>query len=242
MLPFQLAPVSVICGHYGVGKTNFALNLALDAAGEGYGVTLVDLDVVNPYFRSSEFRELLEQAGVRLVSPVFAEAGSNVDVPSLTGGITAAVDDAYAAFRAADADPSLVIVDVGGDDAGATALARFSPQIAAGSYQMLYVVNRFRSLTQTPEQAVAVLREIESKARLKVTGIVSNTNLKAETTEDSIVDGARFACSVAEAANVPLLCVTVPYVLARQEKPFPCEGHGCEVEYPVRVIVKAPWE
>ena len=73
-LPFPLAPVTVVTGHYGVGKTNFALNLALDAAAAGYRVTLADMDVVNPYFRSNEYRDLLEEAGVRLIAPVFGHA------------------------------------------------------------------------------------------------------------------------------------------------------------------------
>ena len=99
-----LAPVTVIAGHYGVGKTNLALNLALDAAATGYEVILADLDVVNPYFRSTEYRAALEAAGVRLVAPVFAEAGASLDVPSLTGGVEAALAEAYA--RAAKEAPT----------------------------------------------------------------------------------------------------------------------------------------
>lgn len=90
--PFALAPVTVVAGHYGVGKTNFALNVALDAAHAGAEVCVVDLDVVNPYFRSTEYRALLEGAGVRVVAPVFAEAGSSLDVPSLTGAVVPAIE------------------------------------------------------------------------------------------------------------------------------------------------------
>ena len=75
-LPFPLAPVTVVTGHYGVGKTNFALNLALDAAAAGRRATLADMDVVNPYFRSNEYRDLLEGAGVRLIAPVFDILGT----------------------------------------------------------------------------------------------------------------------------------------------------------------------
>ena len=95
-LPFALAPVTVVVGHYGVGKTNFALNLALDAAAAGYEVTLADMDVVNPYFRSSEYASLLEEAGVRLIAPVFGGAGTSLDVPSLTGAVVPAIEAAYA--------------------------------------------------------------------------------------------------------------------------------------------------
>ena len=176
-----------------MGKTNLSLNLAYDAAARGAQVTLVDLDVVNPYFRSSDHADALAAQGVRLIAPVFAGKGSNLDVPSLTGAIAPAIEEAYAAARqaacggeagpAADArtpggfaggptadavgptsdeaagvPPAVVIVDAGGDDAGATALGRFAADVVAGSYALLYVVNRFRNLTQTPVSAAAASR------------------------------------------------------------------------------------
>ncbi len=102
----SVKPVNVIIGHYGVGKTNLALNLALDAADAGYNVTLIDLDVVNPYFRSSEYRGLLEQSNVKLVAPVFAEAGTTLDIPSLTGAIIPSIEAAYSTSRGAASDAS----------------------------------------------------------------------------------------------------------------------------------------
>ena len=94
-LPFPLEPVVVVTGHYGAGKTNFALNLALDAAAAGYRATLADMDVVNPYFRSNEYRDLLEGAGVRLIAPVFGHTGTSLDVPSVTGELAVAAAEAY---------------------------------------------------------------------------------------------------------------------------------------------------
>ena len=134
-LPFPLAPVTVVTGHYGVGKTNFALNLALDAAAAGYRATLADMDVVNPYFRSNEYRDLLEGAGVRLIAPVFGHTGTSLDVPSVTGELAVATAEAYRD----ETGRTIVIVDAGGDDVGATALARFAPALAAGPYAMLYL-------------------------------------------------------------------------------------------------------
>ena len=171
-LPFPLAPVTVVTGHYGVGKTNFALNLALDAAAAGYRATLADMDVVNPYFRSNEYRDLLEEAGVRLIAPVFGHAGTSLDVPSVTGELAVAAAEAYRD----ETGRTVVIVDAGGDDVGATALARFAPALAAGPYAMLYVVNAFRNLTQEPADAVAVLREIEAKSHLAATAVVGNSH------------------------------------------------------------------
>lgn len=240
-LPFALKPVTVVCGHYGAGKTNFALNLALDAAGEGYEVTLVDLDVVNPYFRSSEYRQVLAEAGVALVSPVFAEAGTNLDVPSLTGAIAPAVNRAY--FDAAEgAGRMKTIVDVGGDDAGAAALARFAADIRRGPFDLLCVVNRFRNLTQTPAEALEVMREIEARCGLAATGVVGNSHLKAETDWDVVASGGVFAREVCAQADLPLLCATVPVSLARREAAGERAFEEDAMRYPVRMLVKSPWE
>ena len=103
----HVRPLTVVVGHYGAGKTNFAVNLAIDLAEAGYAVSVIDLDVVNPYFRASEQRAVLEAHGVRLVAPVFAEAGTSLDVPSLTGQIAPAMQGA--------GEGSFVIVDAGGD-------------------------------------------------------------------------------------------------------------------------------
>ena len=129
------APVAVVCGHYGVGKTNLTLNIALDAAAGGRAVTVIDLDVVNPFFRSSDYRALLDERGIRLVAPVFA--GTNVDGPSLSGTIEPAIDGAQRAWRDGDERP-FVVIDAGGDDAGATALGRFARTVEQAPYEMLY--------------------------------------------------------------------------------------------------------
>lgn len=240
-LPFPLCPVTVVCGHYGVGKTNFALNLALEAAAEGLDVTLIDLDIVNPYFRSSEYRDVLDRNGVALVAPVFAEAHSNLDVPSLTGAIVPAINRAY--FDAAKGEGTQrVIIDVGGDDAGATSLARFARDISSGDYGFLYVVNRFRNLTQSVDEAVAVLREIEQRCGLYATGIVSNAHLKSETTFEVIDEGATFAKEVARETSLELVCVTQPIWLAQQDSGRASSFEWSKKSYSVQMHVRSPWE
>ncbi|MBQ3106842.1 MAG: ParA family protein [Eggerthellaceae bacterium] len=233
-------PVVVVTGHYGVGKTNFSLNLALDAARSGRKVVLVDLDVVNPYFRSSEYRDQLEAEGVRVVAPVFAERGSNLDVPSLTGAITPAIESAQ---RDAGSNCSeLVIVDAGGDDAGATALARFAPVVKAAPYKLLYVVNPFRNLTQEPHEALEVLREIEAKCGLAVSAVVSNAHLMSETDEEDVLAGVAFAREVAERAAVPLACATYPAACLRRELTSFSTDESSVSLYPIRIHVRTPWD
>ena len=233
------APVLVVTGHYGVGKTNLAINLALDAAAHGRAVTLVDLDVVNPYFRSSDYRALLEGRGVRVIAPVLA--GTNLDGPSLSGTIVPAIEQAQ---RSGGGE--LALIDAGGDDAGATALGRFADAVDAAPYELLYVVNRSRNLTQSPEEAAAILREIEAKAHLRATAVANNTHLQGETDVATIEQGIPFARKVASLAGLPLAFTTVPAGLAGQvadpEKFRHAPNEGEQTLYPVQVYVRTPWE
>ncbi|MCI8367609.1 MAG: ParA family protein [Eggerthellaceae bacterium] len=225
------APVTIIVGHYGVGKTSFALNLALASAAEGFQTALADLDVVNPYFRAAEYRDELEAAGVEVIAPVFSERGSNLDVPSLNGAIVPAIEEAQA-----HAGDRRLIIDAGGDDAGATALGRFAPLIAAGDYAMICVVNSRRLQTAGADEALEILREIEVKARLSATGVVSNAHLKAATDEDVVKQGVDVAAEVARLAGLDFLAYTLA---PGMETPL---GGIDAPAFFMRRAVRAPWE
>lgn len=213
---------TVICGHYGCGKTNFSLNLALDLAGAGEKVTVVDMDIVNPYFRSSDSAQLLESHGIRLIAPRYSR--TTLDIPALPPEIasTFEYDDGY------------VIVDVGGDDAGATALGRFSSAINDIDHDMLYVINKYRPLTDAARDAAALLGEIEAASRIRATGIVNNSHLMMYTTARTIRDAVPFAEETAAALGLELRCTTAPRDKA-------AELSDVKNIYPVDIYVKTPW-
>ena len=218
-------PVTIVTGHYGVGKTNLTLNMARDLAAAGFEVRVADLDIVNPYFRSSEYGALLEEAGVSLVAPVMAN--SSLDTPSLSAAIEGSIEWARE-------DNRILLIDVGGDDAGATALGRYTHLIDAERSTMVYVINAYRNLTQDPAEAVEILKEIEFTARMKAQAIVNNSHLHNET-DVSVVEGAQaFGEQVAEAAGIPLVAQTAPAALADKANITNC--------YPVQKLVKTPWE
>ncbi len=181
----------IITGHYGSGKTNVAVNLALDFAAAGERVCIIDLDIVNPYFRTADFEDIFKEKGIFMVAPQYAN--TNLDIPSLGFDIAALLRE-Y----------DRVIIDVGGDDAGAIALGQYSAILTNFGYEMLYVVNSFRYLTGTPEEAVELLRDIEFVSRLKATGIVNNSNLGAETTAEDVTRSVEYAESAAKAAGLTL--------------------------------------
>ena len=163
----------LFAGHYGSGKTNIAVNYALHLAGEGKPVCIADLDIVNPYFRTADSARELEEAGVKLIAPQFAN--TNVDLPALPAE----------AYRLVTDTNTYGIMDIGGDDRGAFALGRYVPAILQeNSYKMVYVANCYRPLTATPEDALEVMREIEAACSLKFTDIINNSNLGCETTAD----------------------------------------------------------
>ena len=215
--------VTVVCGHYGTGKTNLSINLALDCARRGEDVSLVDLDVVNPYFRSADYADVLTENDVRVVGPNFAN--TNLDTPSLP-----------AAVRSTIAEGSRVIVDVGGDDAGATALGVYCRTLAEADPDVVYVVNRYRSMTTHADEAVQILTEIEAMSHLKATCVANNSHLKRETTEATILDSMGFAEEVASATGLPLRFTTAPRGLDFSQL------NKIPDIYPVDVLVRAPWE
>lgn len=214
--------ITVVCGHYGCGKTNLTLNLALEAAKSGEPVTVVDMDIVNPYFRSSEYGGLLSQRKIRLISPVFA--GTTLDTPTLPPEI-------YSVFQG----EGQVFLDAGGDDAGITALGGLHEQLSKVEFLVLYVMNHYRVLSQQAEEIVSLLREIESAGRVKATGLVNNSNLGVETTLQTVLDSLPFAREAEALCGVPLLYSTVPDFAVAQE-PLP---PGLKV---IRRYVNFCWE
>ena len=183
--------ILVVTGHYGSGKTNLAINLALDLAARGDQVTLADLDIVNPYFRSADFKDQAAAKGIDFVASEYAN--SNLDIPSLSGALDGKIGR-----------PGKLVIDVGGDDAGAYALGRYAARIKEVGYTLIYVVNAYRYLTREPAEALELLRAIESASRLKATHIINNSNLSYQTTTEAVSQTLPFGSQVAQAAGIPM--------------------------------------
>lgn len=197
--------ITLFAGHYGSGKTNLAVNYAFMLKEKGLDVLIADLDIVNPYFRTKDSEKELSQKGIELISSRFAN--TNLDIPSLPQEMYRTVQDksVYA------------VMDIGGDDAGAVALGRFAPYIRQeDNYEMCFVVNFYRPLSRTAEEALEIMREIEAASRLGFTSIVNNSNLGDITTAEDITATFSEAEKLSRLSGLPLKMTSVKESLFNQ--------------------------
>ena len=185
----------ILTGNYGSGKTELALNLAFSFAEAGLRTTLVDLDIVNPYFRSGEKYHEMEDAGVRMLMPTFAL--TTVDIPALPAEIQSVFE----------LPSDKVIFDVGGDDTGAAALGRYHYAFEQRRDQtvMALVVNCMRPLTGNQEDIMDLALRISSRSRMQIDMMINNTNLANDTTPQMIETGESITASCAARMNIPCI-------------------------------------
>jgi len=210
----------IVTGHYGCGKTNFSVNLALYYQELGEETEIADLDIVNPYFRAADHTKMLAEHGVTAVMPQFAN--TLLDIPAVPKEVS------YALFS-----DKRTIIDLGGDDAGATVMGRYRNDIEKiGGVDMLYLFSSFRPLTEKPSQVAEHIAEIEAASRQKVTWLVNSSNLGSITSKENIEASIDFANEASRISGIPLLANLV------------MEGIDTQVKSVFRVkrFVKLPWE
>jgi hypothetical protein len=220
------ADITIITGHFGSGKTEISINLALEARKTNVRTAVADLDIVNPYYRARDARDLFDQNGVELIAP--AERLAAADLPIVPGDLSRVIyDPAYK-----------LIVDAGGDKDGATALGQFYNDWKEMEPEVLFILNANRPYVSTLEGAVETLQSIERASRLKITGIINNSNVGSETTLHDVERGLALSNELSNTLGIPLLNTMVPEHLS-------AVNAGIETEFPVKVIsryLKLPWE
>lgn len=195
---FMPKRLTLFAGHYGSGKTNIAVNYAIHLKDMGYPVVIADLDIVNPYFRTKDSEAELKEKGIELLCSPYA--GSNLDIPSLPQEMYRAVQDKN----------TYAVMDIGGDDVGAVALGRFAPFIKEeDNYEMIFVVNFYRPLTRTADEALEIMREVEAASHLKFTAIANNSNLGEDTTAEDIISTVAETQKLSEISGLPVVMTGV---------------------------------
>ncbi len=218
--------IRVIIGHYGSGKTEFSVNYAMQLAALSQNkVALADLDVVNPYFRSRERHEVMEDKGILVISSLMGN-NINFELPSVDGAVLTPLQN-----HAYD-----VILDVGGDAVGARALARFKEYLVDGDYDMLAVVNANRPDTQTEDGIIMHVKAIESTVGVKVTGLINNTHLLRETTPEDVLGPQ----AMIESAGARM-GITVRYIAAIRNITEDIAKQTEVPVVPVDMYMRDPW-
>ena len=189
------APVTVLVGHFGAGKSEIAVNLAFGWRDRGEAVAVVDLDVVKPYFRSRLLRDEMEARGITLVVP--QDDRFYADLPIVVPEVRGAVGRAMAGRGRA-------ILDVGGADVGARVLGSMAGLDDPALTDVIFVVNGNRPFAESPDAVIAMLREIERVSKLKVTGLAANTHLINETTDETVVEGIALCDAVSRSTGLPV--------------------------------------
>lgn len=215
----------IVIGHYGSGKTEFAVNYAVKMKEIYENVSIADLDIVNPYFRSREKREFFEEIGIKLFDSSIRNTA--VDLPALPAELMGVI-----------VNPNIKsILDVGGDPVGARVLARFAEQIKNVEYDMFYVINGNRPDTSTVDEVINYLKIIEATSRLKITGLVNNTHMLKATTVEDVEFGHELTKKVSWETDIP-----IRYEAVIKETADKIKNHEIiEKLFPINLYMREEW-
>lgn len=191
--------LTIVIGAYGSGKSEISVNMSLAqrASNPSRKLLIADMDIVNPFYRSSDCTPALEKNNIRVISPMYA--GSNVDAPVLPAEMYVIFDD----------EEYMGIFDIGGEDMGATVLGSLKKRIEATDTQILMAVNALRPFTSSPEQIAEMTSELEAAAGFKINGYLNNTNLLEETTPQMVAEGEDMILKAGDITGIPLLATCV---------------------------------
>ena len=217
--------INIVTGHYGSGKTEFAINYALKLKNVYGSSVICDMDIVNPYFRTNDAVSFLKNEGVSVIAPEYAN--TNLDLPSLPSDIISVFSE--------NSPPS--VLDVGGDDDGAIALGQFYPYLSKEDYEMFFVINALRPDTSSADGIIKLIKDIEYVSRCKVTSLVNNTNLSYLSSVKDISDSLNL---IDEVSN--LTGIKVKYISGKEDILSKLPEELKEKLFPLKLFMQLPFD
>lgn len=215
----------IVTGHYGSGKTEFSVNLAIDLKKSSEKVSIADLDIVNTYFRTRERGEFLESLGIHVCDSSIK--ASSLDLPAIPAEVMGIIQD----------QSVKAVLDIGGDAVGARVLARFAHLVKRVEHDLLFVINANRPETQNTEDVIEYIRAIEETSGLKVTGLVNTTHLLKDTSVEDVVRGHNLAKEVSNAAGIPIAYEVAIESVANQIN----DEEIKEKLFPIKMYMREDW-
>lgn len=217
--------IKIFTGHFGSGKTELSINCAIKLANQAKKVVIVDLDIVNPYFCTRDMKAELEDKGIRVIAA--DPKLSNAELMVVPAEVLAVFNDkSYE-----------VVMDIGGDGQGAVVLGQYNRYLKVEPYDMYFVINNKRPLTSNTDDTENYIRAIQFTSRLKVTQLISNTNMSYETSEEDIINGDRLTSELSKKLNIPH-----KYTVCRRDLIDKVQGKVEGELYPIDIFMKLPWE
>ena len=217
--------INIVTGHYGSGKTEFAINYALKLKDRFGSSVICDMDIVNPYFRTNDAIDFLSKNSVNVIAPEYAN--TNLDLPSLPSDIISVFSE--------NSPPS--VLDVGGDDDGAIALGQFYPYLSKEDYEMFFVINALRPDTADTESILKLAKDIEYASRCRITSIVNNTNLAYLSSVKDILDSFGLINEVADKMNVP-----IKYISGTSDILIKLPSEYKDKLFPIKLFMQLPFD
>jgi hypothetical protein len=219
-----MSRIRIFTGHFGSGKTEISINYALNLAKQGKKVAIADIDIVNPYFCTRDLKKYLEENGVRVIS---ADPNlSNAELAVVPAEVLAVFNDkSYE-----------VVMDIGGDEHGAIVLGQYNNYFKQEDYDMYFVINNNRPFTTNNKDTQEFMTAIEKVSRLKVTHLISNTNMSYETTSEDILRGDKEVTKLSEELNIPYR-----YTVCRKDLQQDIKGKVQGEILPIDIYMKPPW-
>ncbi len=185
--------VVAVTGALGSGKTELTISLASAMAEAGERVVLADMDIINPYFCLRALAGEIEKENLSVLSPPGDIKWG--DMSYINPLIRTKIHD----------ESGRLIIDVGGDSQGALALKQFEPELIIAGYDLIFLINPYRTHTRTFSEIEAMKDKLEATCGLTVSSTAANAHFMDKTSPQDCAEGTYLVSEFSKKMGIPML-------------------------------------